>query len=91
MPKEDKIKASEAVIRQKFRFLDGTRHDDIETDDNLAIYERSPQYERAMAEMTTYVTEGKNMHDDAIDSISMIAERVFDTAQKRTVIMDCPF
>lgn len=91
MPKEDKIKASEAVIRTKFRFLDGTKHKPDEYVDGVQIYERSPQYERAMEEMTTYVTEGKNLHDDAIDSISMIAERVYDTAQKKAVVMDCPF
>ena len=91
MPKEDKIKASEAVIRQKFRFLDGTKHDLDEFGEDVQIYERSPQYERALEEMTTYVTIGKNLHDDAVDSISMIAERVFDTMQRKTVIIECPF
>lgn len=91
MPKEQKIQAAEAVIRTKFRFLDGTKHNPEEYDDETAIYERSPQYERALEEMTTYVTDGKNLHDDALDSISMIAERVFDTSQKKVVIMDCPF
>ena len=91
MPKEDKIKASEAVIRQKFRFLDGTKHNSNEFDENTAIYERSAQYERALEEMGTYVTIGKNLHDDAIDSISMIAERVYDTLQRKTIIMDSPF
>lgn len=91
MPKADKIKASEAVVRRKFRFLDGTKHKPEEYDKDTAIYERSPQYERALEEMGTYVTIGKNLHDDAIDSISMIAERVYDTMQRRTVIMDSPF
>lgn len=91
MVKADKIKASEAVIRQKFRFLDGSKHNPEEYGEDVQIYERSPQYERALEEMGTYVTIGKNLHDDAIDSISMIAERVFDTLQRRTVIMDCPF
>lgn len=91
MPKEDKIKASEAVIRQNFRFLDGTKHNPEEYDEDTIIYERSPQYERALDEMSTYVTIGKNLHDDAADSISMIAERVFDTMQRKTVIMESPF
>lgn len=89
--KEDKIKACEGVIRQKFRFLDGTKHNPDEYDEETTIYERSPAYERAINEMGTYVTIGKNPTDDAIDSISQIAERVFDTMQRRTVIMDCPF
>lgn len=89
--KEDKIKACEGVIRQKFRFLDGTKHKPEEYTDDIAIYERSAEYERALNEMGTYVTIGRNTNDDAIDSICQIAERVFDTMQRRTVIMDCPF
>ena len=91
LSKEDKIKACEGVIRQKFRFLDGTKHDPEEYDGETTIYERSASYERALEEMGTYVTIGKNLHDDACDSIAQIAERVFDTLQRRTVIMDCPF
>jgi len=91
LSKEDKIKACEGTIRQKFRFLDGTKHDPEEFDEDTMIYERSPSYERALDEMGTYVTIGKNEHDDACDSIAQVAERVFDTLQRRTVIMDCPF
>ena len=91
LSKEDKIKACEGTIRQKFRFLDGTRHNPDEYNKEMIIYERSPQYERALEEMGTYVTIGKNLHDDAIDSISQVAESVFDTLQRRTVVMDCPF
>ena len=91
LSKEDKIKACEGIIRQKFRFLDGTKHDPEEYDDETTIYERSASYERALEEMGTYVTIGKNLHDDACDSIAQIAERIFDTLQRRTVIMDCPF
>lgn len=89
--KEDKIKACEGVIRQKFRFLDGTKHNLDEIGEGITCYERSVQYERALEEMGTYVTIGKNPSDDAIDSISQIAEREFDTLQRRTVIMDSPF
>lgn len=89
--KEDKIKACEGVIRQKFRFLDGTKHKPEEYEEETTIYERSVEYERALDQMGTYVTIGKNPFDDAIDSISQIAERVFDTMQRRTVIMDSPF
>ena len=89
--KADKIKASEAVIRQKFRFLDGTKHNLEEFDDDVAVYERSAAYERALDEMSTYVTIGKNLHDDAIDSISMMAERIFDTLQRKTTVINCPF
>ena len=89
--KEDKIKACEPIIRQKFRFLDNTKHNSDEYDSETIIYERSAEYERALDEMGMYVTIGKNAHDDAPDAISQIAERVYDTMQRRTVIMDCPF
>lgn len=89
--KEDKIKACEGVIRQKFRFLDGTKHNSDEIGEGITCYERSVEYERALEEMGTYVTIGRNVHDDAVDSISQIAERVFDTMQRRTIIMDSPF
>ena len=89
--KEDKIKACEPIIRQKFRFLDKTKHDPSEFDGETVIYERSAEYERALDEMGMYVTIGKNPKDDAPDSISQVAERVFDTLQRRTVIMECPF
>jgi hypothetical protein len=91
LPKEDKIKACSDVIRQKFRFLDSTKHDSSEYEEGTMIYERSAQYERALTEMSMFVTIGKNTHDDAADSISQIAERAFDTLQRRTVIMECPF
>lgn len=91
LPKEDKIKSCEAVVRHKFRFLDGTKHNPEEYDSDITIYERSAQYERALDELTTFVTIGKNLHDDAADSIAQTAERVFDTLQRRTVIMECPF
>ena len=91
LSKADKIKACEGTIRQKFRFLDSTKHNMDEFDEETQVYERSPEYERALDELGTYVTIGKNPRDDAADSISQIAERVFDTLQRRTVVMDCPF
>lgn len=89
--KVDKIKACEGVIRNKFRFLDGTKHKNDEFGEDVYVFERSIPYERALEEMTSFVTIGKNLHDDAIDSISQMAEREFDTLQRRTVIMDSPF
>lgn len=91
LSKADKIKACEGTIRQKFRFLDSTKHNMDEFDEETQVYERSSEYERALDELGTYVTIGKNSHDDACDSIAQIAERVFDTLQRRTVILDCPF
>ena len=89
--KEDKIKACEGVIRQKFRFLDSTKHTEDEYSDDVMIFERDAQYERALSEMGTYVTIGKNTHDDAIDSISQMAEQTFDTLQRKARVIECPF
>lgn len=89
--KEDKIKACEGVIRQKFRFLDRTKHTEDEYSDDVMIFERDAQYERALNEMGTYVTIGKNTNDDAIDSISQIAEQTFDTLQRKARVIECPF
>ena len=91
LPKEDKIKACEGVIRQKFRFLSSSKLNSDEFDAETTIYERSSEYERALTEMSMFVTIGKNASDDAADSIAQIAERAFDTLQRRTVVMDCPF
>lgn len=89
--KADKIKACEGVIKQKFRFLDETKHKKDEFSDDVKIYERSPQYERALEEMSMFVTIGKNLNDDAPDSIAQVAMRVYDTVDRRAVVMDSPF
>lgn len=89
--KEDKILSCEGTVRKKFRFISQTTASQEEFAEDTMIYTRSPQYERALYELSSYSTTGKNDHDDAPDSIAQIAERVFDTLQRRTVIMDCPF
>ena len=51
--------ASDNIIRN-FYFLDSSR------------YDRSSQYARFMKELTTYTRSGKNAHDDAPDSLSLL-------------------
>lgn len=89
--KEDKILSCEGTVRKRFRFLSRITPNPEEVDEDTIIYKRTPQYDRALNELSSYSTRGKNNHDDAVDSISQIAERVFDTMQRKTVIMDCPF
>ena len=48
---------------KKFYFLD-ERH-------------RSKEYQAAMTELTTFVQTGKNPHDDAADSLAMMADELF--------------
>lgn len=38
-----------------------------------SLYSRNSDYGRMMTEMKTYTTAGKNKHDDAVDSLAMLA------------------
>ena len=51
----------------------------------LAEKYRSPEYKAFMRELTTFVQTGKNLHDDAADSLSMLAEEIFAGGTKVTV------
>lgn len=46
---------------------------------------RSAEYKAFMRELTTFVQTGKNPHDDAADSLAMLAEAVFAGSTKVTV------
>jgi len=76
--KEDKIKGYEGKIKTLIIFLDGTKHDKEKMiEEGVTFYERSPQYERALEEMSMFVTIGKNDHDDAADSIAQICAKAY--------------
>lgn len=74
--KEDKIKGCEGEIKSKIIFLEAVKHKPEEMGD-FEYYNRSPQYTRALEELSTYVTEGKNKHDDAADSIAQLVMKAF--------------
>lgn len=74
--KEDKIRGCEGEIKSKIIFLDGTKHNPEDMGD-IQYYNRSPQYERALEEMSRYVTIGKNEHDDAPDSIAQLVLKAY--------------
>lgn len=82
--KEDKIKGCEAEIKSKLIFLDGTKHDKGQMAD-IQYYERSAQYERALTELSTFVTIGKNEHDDAADSIAQLIIKAFNNFGKAEI------
>ena len=73
MAKKEKIVAYSGDVKQKFVFLTPKRPtpEELEKDRELGItrYVRNSDYQKAMDEMCSYVTIGKNEHDDAIDSI----------------------
>lgn len=74
--KEDKIKGCEPEIKTKIIFLSDTVYSPEDVGD-LVVYEKSPQYRRALDELMTFVTIGKNDHDDAADSIAQLAIKAF--------------
>lgn len=76
--KEDKIKGYEGKIKALIIFLDGTKHDKEKMlEEGIEYYERSPQYDRALEEMSMFVTIGKNDNDDAADSIAQLCAKAY--------------
>ena len=75
--KASKIKAYEGIIKTKVLFLDGTKHKVEDNDEEITIYSRSSEYEKALREMQMFVTIGKNEHDDAADSIAQLCAKAF--------------
>ena len=74
--KQDKIKACEGKIKTLIVFLDGTTYEKEKMGD-LVFYERSPQYDKALNDMETFVTIGKNLTDDAADSIAQLCLKAY--------------
>lgn len=76
MDKMSKIIAYSGDIKRRYRFLTPRRltEEERERDRELGIvrYERTKEYNNAMEELTTFVTIGKNDHDDAADSITQL-------------------
>lgn len=71
MAKLTRIEQHAPTIRQKFYFRDSSCRDD--------------DYKRAMNELTSFSFTVKNKHDDAADSMAMMAEFVFGRARVATV------
>lgn len=76
--KEDKIKGYEGKIKSLIIFLDNTKHDKEQmAEEGVTYYERTPQYERALEELSMFVTIGKNDHDDSADSIAQLCAKAY--------------
>lgn len=75
--KQSKIKAYENYICTKLIFLDGTTPDTESLDEDVVVYKRTAQYERALEELSMFVAIGKNNHDDAADSLSQLCAKAF--------------
>lgn len=74
--KQDKIKSCEGKIKMNIKFLDDTKYDP-ELVDGRTFYEKTGQYDRALHDMETFVTIGKNITDDAADSISQLCLKAY--------------
>ena len=66
LSKEDKIKGTADHIKDHFYFLKDGENEDAE-------YIMSGEYRNALGEACMYTSEGKNMHDDAIDSLAQMS------------------
>lgn len=64
--------------------------------DNLVFKDRSlldpgSDYAVAMGQLTTYVLDGKNPHDDAPDALSMLADLLSTSVRAKAKVMRRPF
>ena len=96
MEKVSKIIAYSGDIKKHFVFLQSRKPSEEERQADIASgttrYTRSAEYQKAMDEMQTFVTIGKNVHDDSVDSLTqleMFIEAPY--ARKKAVIMSNPF
>ena len=74
--KQERIKAYEGKIKQMVKFLDGTKHTPEERSVKTC-YEKTAAYDKALNNMSTFVTIGKNENDDAPDSIAQMCAKAF--------------
>jgi hypothetical protein len=82
MSKEDKIKGYSDWVKENLEFLPQNQYLDVDVE-----YKRSDEYQAAMDEVHMYTSEGKNLHDDAPDSITQVAV-IESKKRKATVIME---
>lgn len=77
MEKTAKINAYAGDVKRKFVFLSPRRYTPEERDEDSRLgvtrYVRNAEYQRAMDEVHTFVTIGKNLHDDAVDSLTQLS------------------
>jgi len=82
MSKEDKISAYAPYILRNFIFLQPKKWTDIDSDENGAfVYKPSDQYRKALDGVVMYSPEGRQAHDDHVDSLAQLA-MVFDGRYK---------
>jgi hypothetical protein len=74
MSKDDKIKGYSDYIKGNFEFLPVNKGFEPNIDEeNFEYFERDADYQSAMEDMAMYTAEGRNIHDDAPDSMAQMA------------------
>ena len=87
MSKEDKISGYSDFIKRDFLFLTTKKW----TEEDGHKYHASEQYRKAIDEMTMFSAEGKNINDDAADSITQLAMMFENRGRKQAMIIKSPF
>jgi len=78
MAKMTKIIAASGDIKRRFLFLEPAK--------------RSQEYREAMDELVTFVQIGKNLHDDAADSLAQLVDFIDNNGRvAKSTIMSSPF
>lgn len=94
MDKNAKIIAYSGDIKRNFVFLDTNTMIKAQSamDAELGVkrYMRSQEYQNAMDELTSFVTIGKNPHDDAADALTQLAMFLEDGKGYVTKIIHSP-
>jgi predicted phage terminase large subunit-like protein len=52
---------------------------------------RSPEYQKFFDEFVSFVQTGKNLHDDAPDSLAQLAAFIFETISTKVTFISRPF
>lgn len=77
MEKMAKIEAYSGEIKRHFVFLQAKAPTQAEIEqaeqNGYELFRRTKEYQRAMEELCTTVTIGKNTHDDAVDGLTQLA------------------
>ena len=87
MSKEDKISGYSDFIKRNFLFLTTKKW----TEEDSHKYRASEQYKKAIDEMTMFSAEGKNINDDAADSITQLAMMFERHERRKATIIKSPF
>ena len=91
MSKMEKIVAYSGDIKNKFVFLTAQvpTWEEIEKDRELGItrYMRSKEYQKAMDELNSFVTIGKNEHDDAADGLTQLSMFIENPSGSKTAMI----